>query len=69
MEEKNTDTGKRARHGKGAIPQFFGVVLFSLGLLNTMLTMKGGIEPDRFNYILIILGGVFIGSGAWLSRK
>ncbi len=68
-EEKKTDTGKIVRSKRGVILQLFGVVLFSLGLLNTMLTLKGGLEPDRFNYILIILGGVFIASGVWQSRK
>lgn len=68
-EDKKADTGKTARSRKGVILQLFGVVLFSLGLLNTMLTLKGGLEPDRFNYILIILGVVFIASGVWQSRK
>lgn len=67
MEGKNTDNSARSK--KGVIFQLFGVVLFSLGFLNTMLALKGGLEPDRFNYILIILGGVFIASGVWQSRK
>lgn len=51
------------------ILQLFGVVLFSLGFLNTMLAFKGGLEPNGLNYILIVLGGVLIATGAWQSRK
>lgn len=69
MEGKKTDTDDTSRSKKGVIFQLFGVVLFSLGFLNTMLTLKGGLEPDGFNYILIVLGGVFIASGVWQSRK
>lgn len=54
---------------KGVIPRLFGVVLFSLGILNTMLTLKGGIEPDWFNYVLMGLGSAFLAVGVWLSGR
>lgn len=54
---------------KGVIKQFLGCVLLSLGLLNTMLTLKAGIAPDLFNYFLIISGSVSLGAGLWQSRK
>lgn len=55
--------------GKGVIKQFLGCVLLSLGLLNTMLTLKAGIAPDLFNYLLIISGSVSLGTGLWQARK
>lgn len=69
MEGKKTDTDNTSGSKKGVILQLFGVVLFSLGFLNTMLAFKGGLEPNGLNYILIVLGGVLIATGAWQSRK
>jgi len=69
MKDRETGSEKTGKSPIGVMAQFLGVVFFSLGLLNTMLTMKGGLEPDIFNYILIILGAVFIGAGVWRSRS
>ena len=57
------------RGGAGALKQFFGCVLFFLGLLNTMLTFKGGFEPDPFNYLLMLSGAVILAIGVWQSRE
>ncbi len=53
---------------RGVKKQFFGSVLVSLGLLNTMLSLKVGIEPDWFNYVLIIAGLVVLFVGIWQGR-
>ncbi len=63
MEDK-----ERIGSGKGAGKQFFGCVLLSLGLLNTMLTIKGGLEPDFFNYLLVVSGALLLGTGIWQGR-
>lgn len=55
--------------GGGALKQFFGCVLFFLGLLNTMLTFKGGFEPDPFNYLLMLSGAIILAIGVWQSRE
>ena len=49
--------------------QFFGCVLLSLGLLNTMLTIKGGLEPDLFNYLMVISGSLLLATGVWQARR
>jgi hypothetical protein len=55
MDREETRTSKEAvRPGKGAIKQFIGCVLLFLGGLNTMLTLKGAMEPDPFNYFLMV---------------
>jgi hypothetical protein len=70
MDREEIRTSKEAlRPGKGAIKQFIGCVLLFLGLLNTMLTLKGAMEPDPFNYLLIVSGAVILGIGIWQSRQ
>lgn len=67
-----SDTGNDAaveRPRKGIKRQFLGCVLLFLGMLNMMLTAKGGLEPDVFNYMLVIIGAGVLGSGIWASRK
>lgn len=51
------------RGHRGVKSRIFGVVLISLGALNSMLTMKGGFKPDPFNYLLIIAGVLFVLTG------
>ncbi len=63
MEGKETIKKKR-----GAGAQFFGCVLLSVGLLNTMLTIKGGLEPDLFNYLIMVGGSLLLGAGIWQAR-
>ncbi|HHL39069.1 MAG TPA: hypothetical protein ENJ37_01045 [Deltaproteobacteria bacterium] len=54
---------------RGVKKQFFGCVLLVLGLLNTMLTLKLGLEPDPFNYLLVLGGAIFLGAGIWQGRN
>lgn len=54
---------------KGAALQVIGCVLLFLGLLNTMLSMKGGTEADYLNYIFIICGSVMLLSGIRMSYR
>ena len=54
---------------KGAGMQFFGCVLLSLGLLNTMLSIKGGLAPALFNYLLVVSGSLLLAAGVWQSRR
>lgn len=65
MEDEKT----ASREGKGVIKQLLGVVFLSLGFLNSMLTLKGGLEPDRFNFALLGIGAVLLAIGAWQGRK
>ena len=60
-------TGTKRRKGAGM--QFFGCVLLSLGLLNTMLTIKGGLEPDLFNYLMVVSGSLLLAAGVWQARR
>ncbi len=67
MEKEKNKGGDRTP--RGVKKQFFGVVLISLGLLNTMLSMKAGIAPDNFNYFLVLAGAVFLSVGIWQGRS
>jgi len=62
---KKTGTKRR----KGASMQFFGCVLLSLGLLNTMLAIKGGLEPDLFSYLMAVSGSILLATGVWQAKK
>lgn len=64
---ENPETAPKPK--KGAGKQFFGVVLLSLGLLNSMLTLKAGLEPDWFIYLLMGGGAAFLATGIWQSRN
>lgn len=66
-----TDDARAEKRGgrAGALKQFFGCVLFFLGLLNTMLTFKGGLETDPFNYLLMLSGALILSIGVWQSRE
>ena len=50
--------GKK-RGVRGIKRRILGVSLLSVGLLNTMLTLKAGTAPDSLNYI-IVGAGIFI---------
>ncbi|MBI1913095.1 MAG: hypothetical protein HYS21_14000 [Deltaproteobacteria bacterium] len=54
---------------KGIKRQFFGCVLLSLGFLNTLLSVRAGVEPGWFNYLMIIFGSIFLGTGIWQARS
>lgn len=62
--------GKDGKSGpvRGAGASFFGFVLVSTGLLNTMLSLKAGQSMGLFSYLPIILGAVFILAGLGRSR-
>ena len=64
--QEDTETEKPK---KGIIKQFLGVVLLSIGLLNAMLTLKGALEPDWFNYVLMGLGAALLAGGVWQSDR
>lgn len=65
-EDKTDATADQPK--KGAILQFLGCVLLSLGILNTLLTLKASLEPNWFNYALIGSGAVVLSMGIWRSR-
>ncbi len=44
---------------KGAIPKLFGVVLIFLGVLDSMLSWRGGLALDAF-YVFLIAGGALL---------
>jgi len=56
------------RPKRGVKRRFLGSVLVFTGLLNAMLALKGGLVPDRFNYMLILAGGALFASGVWRDR-
>lgn len=60
MEKRRGGGGRRAA---GAAGQVLGVGLLSLGLLNSMLTMKAGLSPEAFNYALLASGAVLLAFG------
>jgi len=49
--------------GKRAGIQLIGVTFLSLGFLNAMFTLKGGMEPDAFIYVFVFLGICFLMAG------
>lgn len=61
--------GEEKKPKKGVKKQFFGCVLLFLGLLNSMLALKAGLEPDYFNYFIVLTGGVFLAAGIWQARS
>lgn len=65
---EGAESGKKHARHNGVAVQLLGVTLLSLGLLNAMLTLKAGLEPDWFNYILAVSGTVLLISGIWQSR-
>jgi dipeptide/tripeptide permease len=52
----------------GAI-EFFGAVILILGVLNMMLTLRGGLTADPLNYILIGLGIIMVTIGILKRRR
>jgi hypothetical protein len=64
-EDRAEGQARGASAGAGALKQFFGCVLLSLGLLNTMLAFKAGLGQDFFNFLLIFSGVLIIAMGVW----
>ncbi len=59
-----TETGcDKERPVRGIKRKILGVSLLSVGLLNTMLTLKAGTAPDGFNYIIVGAGLLIFCSG------
>ena len=54
---------------KGALEQFAGCVLLSLGLLNILLALKSGDQPDIFPYALCAIGATSLLAGLWRQRS
>ncbi|MCC6502265.1 MAG: hypothetical protein IT362_03895 [Deltaproteobacteria bacterium] len=54
---------------KGALEQFAGCVLLSLGLLNILLALKSGSPPDIFSYALSAIGATSLLTGLWRARN
>lgn len=49
---------------KGAIPKIFGVVLIFLGVLDSMLSWRGGLTLDAFYVFLMASGALLYFIGA-----
>jgi multisubunit Na+/H+ antiporter MnhG subunit len=44
---------------KGAIPKIFGVILIFLGILDSMLSWRGGFALNSF-YVFLMASGAFL---------
>lgn len=53
---------------RGVKTRFIGVVLISLGLLDTLLTLRGGLPSEKY-LILIGIGAAIFAIGAVRSRR
>ncbi len=54
---------------KGVKSRMLGCVLLGLGILNTMLSLKGGLSPGLFDFSLILSGSILLTSGVFRSAK
>ncbi|MBI5492054.1 MAG: hypothetical protein HY893_03885 [Deltaproteobacteria bacterium] len=54
---------------KGVKSRMFGCVLLGLGILNTMLSLKGGLAPGLFDFSLILSGSILLISGVFRAAK
>ena len=74
MEDKDKDNIKppietfvgRPKRGVGL--RAFGSILFFLGILNIMLSLKAGIEIQGFYIFLMAAGAIFFTIGLWRNR-
>lgn len=53
---------------RGVKSRLIGVVLIALGLLDSLLTLRGGLPSDKY-LILIAIGTVIFAIGAMRSRR
>ena len=53
---------------KGAPAKFIGAALVSLGLLNTLLTVKANENPDTLHIVMAAIGAPLIAAGTWRAR-
>ena len=58
--------GGRPKRGVGL--KAFGSILFFLGILNIMFSLKAGIEIQEFYIFLMAAGAIFFILGLWRSR-
>jgi hypothetical protein len=49
---------------KGVVTRLFGVILVSLGMLDTLLSWRGGFAVDEIPVLLIAAGGCLYAVGA-----
>lgn len=63
VQMEGTESKTTRSRGRGAGKQLIGVTFLSLGLLNAMFTLKGGMEPDAFIYVFVFLGVCFLMAG------
>ncbi len=56
--------GKDFSAPRGVKKQIFGSILFFLGALNTLLSIKGGLPLDGFFLVLMLGGGLIFLYGA-----
>ena len=53
---------------KGAPAKFIGAALVSLGLLNTLLTVRANESPDTLYIVMAVVGALLIAAGTWRAR-
>lgn len=56
------------RERRGVKSRLIGVVLIALGLLDSLLTLRGGLPSEKY-LILIAIGAVLFAFGAMRSRR
>lgn len=54
---------------RGVKKRIFGSVLFFLGMLNTLLSIKAGVEVQGLYLILIVTGIILFIYGLWQGRQ
>ncbi len=69
MNNEKKDKTNSAKRQKGVGWRFFGAVLLFTGLLNTMITLKGNLPSDPFNYVLLISGTFLMLLGYLRNRE
>ncbi|MBI5286154.1 MAG: hypothetical protein HY878_01015 [Deltaproteobacteria bacterium] len=53
---------------RGVKKRIFGLVLFFLGILNTLLSIKAGVEIQGFYFILMATGVIIFIYGLWQGK-
>jgi hypothetical protein len=53
----------------GAKTKLFGVVLIFLGVLDSMLSWRGGFELSRFYIVLMVAGAAFYFIGSIMQNR
>lgn len=54
---------------RGVKKRIFGSVLFFLGILNTLLSLKADVEVQGLYLILIVTGIILFAYGLWQDRQ